>query len=214
MPELEPEAAKALRSEAMRAVRASWRLSQVAEAAARLMQGAGYHEVTVSDVAQEAGISVGTIYQYLSSKEDILLLVLKEIMKVYARRVPGAMENVEDPLQRLRVGFLAYCEAVDEERSAVLLAYRESHVLSPEGLQEIEQLDSQLPDLFSGAIRDAVDAGLLKPEANADLIAFDLVVLGQMWALKHWYLAPRVALEQYAQTQFDILLGALVNLPQ
>ncbi|MHB8334987.1 MAG: TetR/AcrR family transcriptional regulator [Acidimicrobiales bacterium] len=208
---MEPEAATLTKAEAIRAVRASWRLGQVTEAAARLMQSASYHEVTVSDVAREAGISVGTIYQYLSSKEEILLLVLKDIMTVFAKRVPDAMEGIDDPVQRLREGFLAYCVAVDEDRAAVLLAYRESHVLSAEGLKAIEELDSRLPELFRGTIEEAVEAGLLKRDVRADLVAFDLVVLGQLWALKHWYLAPRVGLTEYAQTQFDIVLGAHVN---
>jgi AcrR family transcriptional regulator len=52
------------------------RRAQILEAALSVFTEKGYSEATVPDVAREAGVAVGTIYNYYESKRDILLAVV------------------------------------------------------------------------------------------------------------------------------------------
>jgi AcrR family transcriptional regulator len=196
---------------AIKAVRTSWRRRQIVTAATRLMEARGFHEMSVNDLAKEAGISVGTIYQYLSGKEDILLLVFLDILDEYRSRLPEAMEGIEDPIERLVAGFRAYCGVVDERHSAASLAYRESKALSKEGLEQVMQLELDTTELLAQCIREAAEQGLLVDDVDAALLAYDLVMLAHMWALKHWYLAERFKVEDYADAQLRVLLRATVK---
>jgi len=45
----------------------------IREAAIKLFAEKGYHETRADEIAQEAGVAVGTIYNYFKNKEDILL---------------------------------------------------------------------------------------------------------------------------------------------
>jgi AcrR family transcriptional regulator len=45
--------------------------SAIAEAAARLFAAGGFDAVTVADVAREAQVSVGTVFNYFPAKEDL-----------------------------------------------------------------------------------------------------------------------------------------------
>lgn len=49
------------------------RRSQLLAAALRVFTRQGFHAATVSDVANEAGVSQGTVYHYFDSKESLLL---------------------------------------------------------------------------------------------------------------------------------------------
>jgi len=49
------------------------RSTQILEAAARVFARKGYHAATTKEIAAEAGVSEGTIYNYFQSKEDLLL---------------------------------------------------------------------------------------------------------------------------------------------
>lgn len=76
-------------------------------AAAALLErsdGAGF---TVQDVADEAGQSLRTLYQYFESKDDLLLAVFEEAMGVYARIISDAIAKLDDPLERLAGALLA-----------------------------------------------------------------------------------------------------------
>ena len=53
---------------------------QILDAAVDCFGTTGYHAVTISDLAKHAGISKGLMYNYFSSKEELLKTIFNEIM--------------------------------------------------------------------------------------------------------------------------------------
>lgn len=51
------------------------RRGQIIEAAVPLFVANGFHKTTTRQIARAAGFSVGSMYEYVNSKEDILYLV-------------------------------------------------------------------------------------------------------------------------------------------
>ena len=51
----------------------------ILEAAGRLFAEKGYHRTTTKDIAEASDVSEGTIYNYFSSKEDLLFGILKVV---------------------------------------------------------------------------------------------------------------------------------------
>jgi AcrR family transcriptional regulator len=150
----------------------------------------------VNDLAQDAGLSVGTLYQYVEDKSDILLLVILDILDAYRQDLPLAMEGHEDPVERLAAGFDAYCRIVDSRRYATVLTYRESKSLPEEGRKRIMALEVETSGLLRECLKDAQEAGLIVP-CDTELIAHNLTVLAHAWALKHWRLKGHVDLDTY-----------------
>jgi AcrR family transcriptional regulator len=160
-------------------------------------------------LAREAGVSVGLIYQYVSSKEDILLLVFLDILEGYREEVPAAMAAHEDPVRQLAAGFRAYCTVMARRPYTTVLAYRESSSLDDAGRERIKELESETIELLANAVQAGIDAGIFV-DVDPHLIAYDLVVIAQMWALKRWYLKGRLSLEDYIRRQFAILVRSML----
>ncbi len=59
------------------------RETRILDAASRLMMHYGYDKTTVSDIAQEAGISKGAIYLHFASKDDLFEALLRREMERY-----------------------------------------------------------------------------------------------------------------------------------
>jgi AcrR family transcriptional regulator len=76
-------------------------------AAAKVLERANGESLTVQEVADEAGVSLRTLYQYFASKDDLLLAVFEEAMRTYARIIRAAIANLDDPLERLAGGIIA-----------------------------------------------------------------------------------------------------------
>jgi AcrR family transcriptional regulator len=76
-------------------------------AAAVVLERANGEDITVQDVADEAGQSLRTLYQYFESKDDLLLAVFEEAMRAYADLIRDAVEPLDDPLDRLAGALLA-----------------------------------------------------------------------------------------------------------
>ena len=70
-------------------------------AAATVLERSGGVDLTVQDVADEAGQSLRTLYQYFESKDDLLLAVFEESMRTYAQLIERAISKLDDPLDRL-----------------------------------------------------------------------------------------------------------------
>lgn len=81
--------------------------SSLIRAAATLLERSGGDSFTVQDVADEAGQSLRTLYQYFESKDDLLLAVFEEAMRTYAQLVSNAITDLDDPLDRLAGALIA-----------------------------------------------------------------------------------------------------------
>jgi AcrR family transcriptional regulator len=193
-----------------RSVQRPDRLTQILLAARSLFERHGYHSTTMQDIARQAGMSVGLIYQYAANKEDVLLLVITEILEEYMRDVPNAMAAYDDPVERLAAGFAAYCRVVGRRRDAVVLAYRETRTLGRPGRERLKLLESNTTELLTAEVRKAIEQGLFV-SYESEIVAYDLIMLAHGWALKHWYLADVQTLESYIALQTCLVFRALIQ---
>ena len=64
----------------------SKREQEIIAAAAQVFKEKGYHAATTRDIAAEVGIQQATLYYYISSKEELLYLVVREpIVRLYGQ---------------------------------------------------------------------------------------------------------------------------------
>ncbi len=66
---------------------------QIMQAAERLFTSKHFHEITMEDVAREAGVGKGTIYRYFQDKDDLFFQTatsgFDELCELLRRKVPG-----------------------------------------------------------------------------------------------------------------------------
>jgi AcrR family transcriptional regulator len=135
-------------------------------ATARVLVKDGYDRASTNKVAEAAGVSIGSLYQYFPSKEALVSAVIErhiaEMMEVVrnslvrvallpieeaARELVRVMidaHRIEPKLHRVlveqipRVGNLEQIESVDDEAIALVRAYLEAHK------EEIDVVDLDL----------------------------------------------------------------------
>jgi len=76
-------------------------------AAAKVLERTQGESLTVQEVADEAGQSLRTLYQYFASKDDLLLAVFEEAMRTHARILRSAIAGFTDPEERLAAALIA-----------------------------------------------------------------------------------------------------------
>lgn len=194
--------------EAIKAVRTTWRKAQIIAAAVKLLETQNFSQMTVSELAVEAKISVGTIYQYVDRKEDVLIMVIIDILEAYREAVAAVIASVADPVDRLRQAFRAYCEVVESHRSAVVLGYGYSRALSSEDRKKVMHLEEETTGMLADCIQYGVDAGVFET-ASEELEAWNLAVRAHMWALKHWHMARSLDFDSYVDAQFEATLRTI-----
>lgn len=186
------------------------RREQIVAAAVELFSDQGYYRTTIQDIARKAGVSIGLIYQYAQTKEDVLLLSLMSVLESYKTEIPLSVSEDDDPLEALWASLATYCRVIDRRRNAAVLAYRSTKSLPREQREIIMQLEVETNEFIAQRLRDGIAAGLFRA-INVDLITYQLVLYAHTWALKHWRLSQITTIEGYIEQGFDFFIHAMAT---
>jgi AcrR family transcriptional regulator len=81
------------------------RREQIVEAATRVFAEKGFRRATTREVAREAGVSEGTIYNYFEDKDDLLMAILHRLNET-ERRVEDFEEGTATDFRRFLEEYL------------------------------------------------------------------------------------------------------------
>jgi len=146
----------------------------ILEAAERLFLRVGYHDAKMADLAEAAGVAVGTLYKYFASKEEVFAsLAARGREQVFA--ILSESAALDDPGERLR----AIVERVfgyAEERGALFAVYvqlgalTESHIRSmggPDCDQSFGEFVTSLQSVFIAGMK----AGQFREDVSPEVLA-------------------------------------------
>ncbi len=163
------------------------RHEQICDAALHLFARKGYHQTSVREVAEAARLSVGALYTYIKTKEDILLLVYHRIFKLFQEKMSEAMVKGGEPPAQLRAAIGATLKLYEEYQDLILVLYQESHTLRREALQQLFEVDRRYVSMVQAIIERGVREGHFVVE-DSNLIAIAILFLCAVWPLKRWNL--------------------------
>jgi AcrR family transcriptional regulator len=104
---------------------AEFRTSGILEAARKVFADRGFHEATVEDIAEAAGVAKGTVYLYYESKRDIYFAALKfGIAQMYSSLLQE-LKKVSTPEEKLKALIAAKLVYFDENRDFFKIYYSE-----------------------------------------------------------------------------------------
>jgi AcrR family transcriptional regulator len=164
------------------------RRAQIVEAATRLVARQGFAKTVVRDIAEEANISVGLVYEYVRSKEDILFLVYEHWARVWGEGLEKALDRGKDPLDQLMSGVSFLVTVADKHADVTHLFYRETGHLSDYGTEQAKQTEREMVDRLTAVLEAGVQAELLRPETDCVALATQLILLCHGWVLKGYLL--------------------------
>ena len=155
------------------------------EMAGRVFAAHGFHEASMDEIAEAAGVSKPMLYSYFGSKEGLYFayvnLAYRELITAIDEAVAGAGT---DPADQLRAGTLAYYVYVGEHRHAFRVLFREMG--DPGG--ELAPQRHRLARRVGAAIQEIVLASEARPWRAADTEALAEGWIGACRSMADWWL--------------------------
>ncbi|MFW6237692.1 MAG: TetR/AcrR family transcriptional regulator [Halanaerobiales bacterium] len=149
----------------------------IRRAAVRVMAAEGYYNTNISQIAGEAGVAVGTIYNYFDHKEDILEYIFAVELKkriTYLVELKKEGGNFRDKFTR----FLDFHFARLRENPAVArILVREKEFPRQDDNGAISDYRRQIPAELAEMLKQGMNKGELK-DWNIDVLA--AVVFGAL----------------------------------
>ena len=186
------------------------RRAQIVETAVRLFAENGYHRTTIDDIAHEADISKGLVYKYFKDKNDVLFFVLVHVLEKYDNQ--AVLKRAEDagPLAALRTLLRNHCHVASGHIREVLLAYRSTKDLTRDQQRQVKVIESRDVRVIKQCLEACIHRGLMHP-VNTDILAYQFIMFGQTWALKHWAYGNRFTVDEYVAEGEKILIWSLLT---
>lgn len=187
------------------------RREQMIQGAVKLFKEKGFHRTTTREIAKEAGFSIGTLYEYIRTKEDILFLVCDSIYDEVLNRLSDLV--IEDgTITGLKSAIHQYFSLIDDMSDEFVVMYQESKSLPKDALKYVLKKEMEMVALFEKSLQSCADSGELRiKQEEIQIAAHHVVVQGQMWAFRRWALQANYTIEKYIEVQTDQLFRGLVG---
>jgi len=159
----------------------------ILEGALKVFGEKGFDETTISAISKAAKISDATIYEYFSSKEDVLF----SIPKVYTQREYERLKEIgrfiHCPKERLRAIIQAYLEFYEKNRlytSVVMLSLKGNrNFLKSDAYKIIREASRTIVETFNDGVQRQIFRDDLDPYLVRNMILGFIEHLTIQWLL-------------------------------
>jgi TetR/AcrR family transcriptional regulator, cholesterol catabolism regulator len=184
------------------------RRAELVKAAVTLFTEKGFHRTTTREIARTAGFSIGTLYEYIRTKEDVLYLVCDDIYNKFSDRLRASIALEGDSIDCLKEAIASCIKVMDEMQDEVLVMYQEAKSLSKESLPYVLNKELEMAMLLEEVLNHCVRLGTLKlSKKEKTFYAHHILVQCQMWAFRRWGLAKMFTIQEYT----EYLTHAVIN---
>jgi AcrR family transcriptional regulator len=170
----------------------------------------GYDEVSLREIAEELGLSKGTILHHFHSKDALLEEVMSDYMERLILGITQIAGQLETPTERLAGCVYQLMLLQELDRDATVACSREiTRFVRRDVMREVRRLR----DEYEGKIEEIIDAGVGSGEfaaANRKILA--LQVLGMCnWSWTWFRPGLEWTCEDIARTFIDTLFTGLTH---
>jgi AcrR family transcriptional regulator len=128
------------------------RRRQLLDVATAVFGGSGYHEASMDDVAEAAGVTKPVLYQHFASKRELYLELLDDVGTRLIDAVVAATRAADDPHQQVEAGFRAYFGFVAGHANAFRLLFGGARQPDEECVAVADRVEQVMADIIAGLI--------------------------------------------------------------
>lgn len=181
--------------------------AEIVAAAVHLFHEKGYHATSMQDIADAVGLQKGSLYHYISGKEELLGVIISDAIARYNARL-SAIKAMDLPVkQRLELAVRQHLLGIAENLSMLTIFLRESYALGPAQQELISRESARYNEMFEELYMEGVAAGSMRP---LDPKLVSRTILGACNWFYRWYRPDGArGIDELAASVVDILMGGI-----
>ena len=185
--------------------------ARILEAAIKVFARKGLSKTTISDIAAEADIGKGTVYEYFKSKDEVFsasfIFFMDKVEIILSKR----LYRIHDPLKKLSAVFTAWADILDSEYveyMEIVLDFWAEGIRTKDEFVTVDLMNYYLEfrQTIQSLLDECVTSRRIKPvDTNvvASLIIGGLDGLLLQWIMDRDVFDMRVAVETFGRVLID-----------
>ncbi|GIQ73138.1 TetR/AcrR family transcriptional regulator [Bradyrhizobium sp. RD5-C2] len=159
-------------------------LEAIRKAGVRLIFERGYEAMSLRQLAAEVGIQAGSLYNHISTKQDLLFDLVQEHINDLLRELDLALEGKADPVEKLRA-FVAFHVSYHMTRKReVFIANSELRSLEAKNYDIVVALRGAYEQRLAQILTDGVSEGVFEV---GDIQVATFAIIALLTGLCTWY---------------------------
>lgn len=185
------------------------RLESIKDAATELFYSQGYAATDLRRIADAAHMHVSSLYNYITGKEELLYLILKDGLNDIRAAFDEAVASTDNPVGQLRAALRAHIAHHARRRHRAWTSHVEVRALTGERLESILALRDNYETQWVSLLERGMRAGVFAV-ADSKLAMLYLLSAGQ--TVSRWYRPDgRLAIEELARSMTEIALSGILK---
>jgi TetR/AcrR family transcriptional regulator, cholesterol catabolism regulator len=170
------------------------RLEEIVRGASELFAEKGYSATTLDDIAASVGLLAGSLYYYITSKEDLLYEFAKRVAEQMNTLIGEEQElQSANALARMTAFLERSMRSVENLRLLAGYNYLTSsqfmkhdlQLLEADRLNQILAIRHELQDFVAKILQQGIEEGSFDPDMNPALAGS--IILRNLWSTASWY---------------------------
>ncbi len=129
------------------------------EALGSLMGEQSFESITMSQIAERAGVGRTAVYNHFADKEVLLLAYMREVTGEFARVLTQRLEAEPDPLMRLRIYIRSHLQMIGRYHVKAGMGLRRH--MSGQGASHLHDHAGVVGEVLIGILDEAMERGLI-----------------------------------------------------
>jgi len=160
------------------------RQNEIAQISAKLFRQKGYAAVSMRDLAAAMDIKASSLYNHISSKQDVLALVIMDLAEAFTNGMKGIYGADASVSEKLSSIIALHIDLTIQQPNAMACLNNDWMHLAPNNLLRFTEQRDYYEESLRSIIRKGIEEKIIHP-LHEDLIVFSL--LSTLRTLYLWY---------------------------
>jgi AcrR family transcriptional regulator len=184
---------------------------RILEVAMKVFRERGYHAASMQEIADAVGMQKGSLYYYISGKQELLFMILERAIDTITARIDSIYRSVLPPREKLWQAILSHVDVVSQRLDMLTILLRERHALTESQQAIIDEKSVNYERLFQKILGEGIRAGEFR-SMDTKIVSFG--ILGMCNWLYQWYSPEgRLSARKIGEIFADLLFHGLSTDP-
>lgn len=185
---------------------------RIIKAATKVFAKKGFFQAKVSDIAREAQVADGTIYLYFENKDDVLICLFEEQMKVVLENMVEQISEEKDAIKKIERFALTHLKLIERNKNMAEIIQVELRQSSKFMKEYKNEKFMRYLNLIGDVIKEGQEKGIFKKDIIPDIAkrAFfgALDEMSRFWVLSSY---KKYDIETAAKQISEYFLNGLIS---
>lgn len=160
------------------------RKEEIISTASHLFKEKGYNAVTMRDIAEAMGMKAASLYNHISSKQEILATLILEVANEFTRGMNAVISDVSSPLKKIQTIIEMHIDITVNYSEGLAALNNDWMHLENDHLKAFVKMRTDYEENFRTIIKQGIDSGEIQAR-HPEVILFS--ILSTLRTLYVWY---------------------------